>query len=658
MNYIELKPIGDILGYNFFIPNYQRGYRWTERQVEDLLEDIYEFMSKKADAFYCIQPLVVIETIPEKNLGSFIERLPKDKSYSILEDTRKVIEENIRWEVIDGQQRLTTIKILLAWLYSNCDRIYSQDEHTYISYSIEYSTREKSKYFLDNILDKRTGDEETQNNIDFYHMVAVKDKIKDWFNETEVDKSEFLGTLLYHVKFIWYEAIDEDPIKVFTRLNIGKVSLTSSELIKAMLLNRSNFENEEDYTKIRLRQVEIATQWDCIEYTLQNDEFWLFIHGKESEQATRIDFIFDIIMNLDLLKLGISNIAKKDRINSYYYFDNYFKKEKKRKICNEAILKECWNKVMDIFNAFTEWNTDIELYHYIGYLVEMNYRVETLYEQWCGDKSKEHFKSIIITLINDRIKDCCDLNYQYSLKNKRDCLPILLLHNLQTIINQNQKVLENQKYALPIFYKFPFHLYKKENWDVEHIDSNTTNELIKPDQKKEWLISVKEELNTEIELGKEIDNTIKLDDDNKLEEIFVDLKEKIYRKVPDIKGDLVVNEKMDEKNKIWNYTLLDASTNRGYGNSILPTKRRKILCKTKGICLEYDHKESKLIEKENKEGFIAFVPIVTQNVFQKAYTLIGVKHLAWYREDAKNYVEDIYKTLSPTFNVKKINENK
>ena len=43
-NNVSLKTINDLLEYNFFIPSYQRGYRWTERQVKDLLDDIWEFM--------------------------------------------------------------------------------------------------------------------------------------------------------------------------------------------------------------------------------------------------------------------------------------------------------------------------------------------------------------------------------------------------------------------------------------------------------------------------------------------------------------------------------------------------------------------------------------------------------------------------------------
>ena len=42
-NVISLKPVKELLGMNFFIPDYQRGYRWEKQQAIDLLEDIYAF---------------------------------------------------------------------------------------------------------------------------------------------------------------------------------------------------------------------------------------------------------------------------------------------------------------------------------------------------------------------------------------------------------------------------------------------------------------------------------------------------------------------------------------------------------------------------------------------------------------------------------------
>ena len=64
-NRIDLRTIESLKEMNFYIPNYQRGYRWTEQQVKDLLNDIYDFMRKphSGDDFYCIQPLVVKERI-------------------------------------------------------------------------------------------------------------------------------------------------------------------------------------------------------------------------------------------------------------------------------------------------------------------------------------------------------------------------------------------------------------------------------------------------------------------------------------------------------------------------------------------------------------------------------------------------------------------
>ena len=59
----------------FFIPSYQRGYRWTPRQVEDILNDIADFQRESdqhgKDAFYCLQP-VVVRKRSEEGLGKLL----------------------------------------------------------------------------------------------------------------------------------------------------------------------------------------------------------------------------------------------------------------------------------------------------------------------------------------------------------------------------------------------------------------------------------------------------------------------------------------------------------------------------------------------------------------------------------------------------------
>ena len=85
---LEAKPIGDIKG-NFFVPKYQRGYRWTESQVRTLMNDLWENCKQETQKEYCLQPVVV----------------------------RKRGEAD--YELIDGQQRFTTILILLSYIKRN-----------------------------------------------------------------------------------------------------------------------------------------------------------------------------------------------------------------------------------------------------------------------------------------------------------------------------------------------------------------------------------------------------------------------------------------------------------------------------------------------------------------------------------------------------------
>jgi uncharacterized protein with ParB-like and HNH nuclease domain len=88
---LQLRSVSQLMTESFFIPAYQRGYRWTSQQVTDLLNDVAAFTERPKPIqgeFYCLQPVVV---------------------------TRR----NGHWELIDGQQRLTTIFLILSY-FNNC----------------------------------------------------------------------------------------------------------------------------------------------------------------------------------------------------------------------------------------------------------------------------------------------------------------------------------------------------------------------------------------------------------------------------------------------------------------------------------------------------------------------------------------------------------
>ena len=620
---IELKSIHDLKGMNFYIPKYQRGYRWTEQQVLDLLNDIKEFIDRKPSdhEIYCLQPLVV----KKRNEDTF--RKIKEEAKT-LHDVETLLKGS--WDVIDGQQRLTTIKILLIHL--------TQD----YSYSIEYETRNGSKDFLNDICNKN---EDDANDIDFYHMWRTKKTLDMWFAAKDEDyKKIFFDVLQGKVKFIWYESKDQDPISVFTRLNIGKIPLTDAELIKALFLNQSNFSNIDNAAAIRLYQQEIAAEWDNIEYTLQDDEFWLFIHSLGWNKPTRIDFIFDLMQEKNVLELSKDLYGKIgcDKHKSFRYFYEYFKLHQ-NDIDGKILRDDIWRKVKECFQIFQEWYNDLELYHYIGYLIENGWvTTGDLIKIWKEKSKKEDFVAEIKSKIREKLPKEKPLTQEYEISGhpKTQCRPLLLLFNIQLVIDQNKELASSDKYQLGAFYKFPFHLFKKEGrkangkgWEIEHIASNAGDDLTKLESQKIYLAGInyvfkdsklKETIDTFIEKGKE--------------ENF----DGIYTEVQKMPEFTPIPE--DKKNYIWNFALLDSTTNEEYQNSPFPIKRICVLAKERGQKATLKLEGGKL--KITYEKGIAFVPPCTRNVFTKAYTDIPTALNAWTTEDAGNYLRKMNEVLS------------
>ena len=153
-NKIGLKSVSELLGMKFFIPSYQRGYRWTDLQIENLLNDIWEFCKGVDGDFYCLQPLVVVKE-REKDL------LAEIKQANSIEEVETLLTG--KWIVIDGQQRLTTIYLILKALENaKCP-------------SIEY---ERESYI--EVCD--SSDEIKKDNIEIYHLTSAKYFIDRWIH--------------------------------------------------------------------------------------------------------------------------------------------------------------------------------------------------------------------------------------------------------------------------------------------------------------------------------------------------------------------------------------------------------------------------------------------------------------------------------------------
>ena len=403
---LETKLVSDIKG-TFYVPSYQRGYRWGEDEVRRLLNDIYNNGKKN----YCLQPVVVRKM---------------DNSY----------------ELIDGQQRLTTLYLIYRYM-KNVNPFFSEP-----AFNLIYETRENSEEFLRNI-DLTRRDE----NIDFWFIANAYETIKEWFEEDlQIKALHIFEYFKEDVKIIWYEVGEnEDAISLFTRLNIGKIPLTSAELVKALFLSNYGKKNID-----REKQEEIALQWDNIEKELQGDALWYFLTNRTNTRyQTRIDLVLDLVSE---------KTADDDR-EKYYTF---FKIDEKM---NEPGMTpdDLWRQ--------------IELYHKIGYLIASGKMTLLEIFKIAKEKTKSDFIVELDTFIRDSIAikgNYADLSYEKPEDYKR-ISTLLLLFNVVSVWKKG----ENTQW-------FPFDKFKYDQkgrvaWSLEHIHAQQSEGLRTQEMWKEWL---------------------------------------------------------------------------------------------------------------------------------------------------------------------------
>lgn len=555
-NILELKTINELNQFSFFIPSYQRGFKWTHKEVEDILNDIDEFKPKPIDdsddkTWYCLQPIVV-----------------KKRTHD--------------YEVIDGQQRLTTIFLILNYL--NLDFIEARRDKLF---ELVYETRIGTKSFLDNL-----GLEINAENIDFFYISSAYKTINDWFlsRPQTFDVNEFRSKFKFNSKVIWYESLEDNAISIFTRINIGKIPLTNSELIKALFLNSSNFDRSKK-DKLRLKQLEIASEWDSIEHSLQNNSFWFFLTGSD-KRTNRIEFIFDLMNEEE---------DNTDKYSTFRFFNKKFQKK------SQETIERNWKEVKDYFQRFNEWFYERDLYHKIGYLVHIEaVTIKNLYKK-STQISKSEFKKFLDFEITNSLKTINLDELQYGDKNVKR---VLLLYNILTMLKSDK----DNSY-------FPFDVYKNEKWDIEHITS--IKDAIPDKNRKIWLDDAKIFIDSTKAGGISLierANNCDVNNDEEFKALFEDL-------VSHFNSDL----KDEDINDISNLALLDSETNRGYKNAVFPLKRKTII---------------------NRDKSGVFIPICTKNVFLKYFSDYPPKISFWTQEDRENYEKDIYQILDDYLTIK------
>ena len=556
------KALGDLIKkeeeYSFFVPYYQRGYRWEKNQIHALLNDLLEFYRKiKSDTpnykYYSLQPLVVKK------------------------------DENV-YRVIDGQQRLTTIFLILSTFEK-----FAQTRKK-LKFHLTYD-RDGSEVFLEQIIDDDFREENKKKNIDFLFMSKAFDSILIWIESKMNDEDDIESFMNFirkgsdfvegrdinkNIRFIWYE-LDEkdDEFDTFIRLNIGKIPLTNAELIKSFIIQSISSKDKE-------KRFEISKEWDDIEYSLNNSEFFGFLNKEKID--TKIELLFRILLN-------------KEKYKDFELYDYFVEKYEKSNI------SELWKNIKEIYYILLYWFENREFYHLIGYLVAIDKSIINIWNNYNLHSGKEEFKKAIIEDISRNLQIKIISNkitlHDEPLRNlyygHRDTKKVLLLFNILTLLVSSKES----------YIKFSFDLFNSEKWSIEHIHPQTDKleESLKSEKFKDKLKSLN---NNEVtQILSELNNSNRKEMIDKLEEIFSD------------------KEIKEDNDNIKNLTLLSSSINSSLKNNFFPIKRKMI------------------VDKDSKG---AFIPIATKNLFLKYYTDFTIEEcnmMKWKNSDGEQYIDKI-----------------
>lgn len=649
---LVIKTITEVKG-KLRVPSFQRGYRWEPRQVYQLLDDLKEHVAKHQEGEpYYLQPVVVAPA-----------------NIKELEDLDE--ENRFDFDLIDGQQRLTTIYIIFKAIEklkgydrANLNRMESDGEidvkqydelynlynqvskiDSQLYYELQYQTRTLTRGFLNNIATKKEGDADVISSPDHLYIFHAFDAVLRWIQRSGNDEKirEIARRLKTDVKIIWYELAQSiESWKKFTDLNAGKIELTNSELVKAILLNRSN-QTIKDY-----EQDIVVSQWDRIENDLNDIEFWNFLTKKpQSDYPVKIDLIFDLVA-------GKTGKNKKD---TYFTFN---KLQQLLKSDSTLTGKQQWDKIYSRYLRLRDWYNDPWYYHRIGYLVAtgddnallniFNAAYPEGVEEGVG---KKKFREIIkqkvkeSMVLPDGIEDYTKLRFD----DKKVCYPFL--KKLLTLYNVMLcDKLSKHKVRYPFF---KHNSTDAGGWTLEHIHAQNSEGLTTAKQWKEWvadhLKSLKRLRANPIEEMKNFDSK-RADalikrmgefQDNANIKNFTDIANE-YEALTAIKG----MPSGEEMHLLSNLALLSREDNSGLNKSTFDVKRIKIANRVS----------------------TNYVPIGTERVFMKSiagssrdehdkpipgtdYACDGGQMFYWGEKDRKAYLRDIEETLKDYITFKK-----
>lgn len=599
MNKIGTRPIGKLIRNestparyvkveHYSIPSYQRGYRWTELHVNALLEDIDNFLKNQnrlgaVNESYCLQPIVVVAQTDEDGLR--------------------------QWELVDGQQRLTTLYLILKRLNRS-------------HFEITFDKRPASKTFLSSL----TEGIQNHDTPDFHFMSVAYACINDWFTKKEDEdigySDEFASILLNKVQVIWYEIAlksentreqETEKIDIFNRLNIGKIPLDDAELVRALLM--SHIEGNTKREKL-VRQGEFSNEWYEMEQWLRTVEVWHFFTDRS--MANHIQLLFELQ----------AHNKNSENYNTYKWFEQAIHSSDNP----EQRSMELWRETKEIFSRFRYWFKERTLYHYVGFLLSAGkVTLDCLLQ--LSETDKKSFKHELFLKIKVYLEQIDLPNLSYD-SNQEELKRVLLLFNVLSVERMKS---DNQL-------RFPFNLYNKvrigTKWSLEHIHAQQSQDPMQNEKAiREW---IKDTLSS-VDHIDAIDKGLDENGQPKIVELSnykSDLRailnnEKIDKEVFNNLRARIIEafESPGTKHALENMALLSCADNSRLNNAIFPVKRDRII-------------------QMERDG--SFIPPCTRNVFLKLYSKADNQPYFWSTRDKKDYITEIENVFNDFKNEKNL----
>lgn len=272
------------------IPEYQRPYVWEDEQVIALLEDISSAQQFTQDSEYFLGSIV------------FHSKLSENKQY----------RDN---ELLDGQQRLTTLYMLMAVirdlsededLKKTCrDAIYQKEnkfkgipERMRLTFDIRDEVKDFAEEFIK--LDDSTKRKEKLNeiisngqDINIKNMAKAILTMREWFLKNEaINVEDFFIHLMNNVLLIFVSSQElDDAFRLFTVLNDRGVKLRNSDILKA-----DNLKFVTDDSKRKT----YAIFWEELEGELQEDfdQFLSYIRTILVKEKARLSLLKEFELNI------------------------------------------------------------------------------------------------------------------------------------------------------------------------------------------------------------------------------------------------------------------------------------------------------------------------------------------------------------------------